>query len=210
MLDDSVRLVGTDLEKVFRYRLAESHASGAALEEVACQRGVEEMRLMGDHIVKYGDHLAALLHLSCYVSQRRREIRHPVSDDKHIRIPVADLPVCAVVCKRIGRIQQRYALHRYGLIVCCHKLCLSRKKELRILPLEVERSDNMCFAQFTIKACVKLRDSSSIGVETGQYCYFQLLLAFLVLCLDVLLVESCKNSLSDVKVCISCDYRGSA
>ena len=79
------------------------------------------------------------------------------------------------------------------------------------MSLEVERLDNMLFAQFTIKACVKLRDSSSIGVETGQYSYFQLLLlAFLVLCLDVLLVESCKNCISDVKCRVSGDYRSSA
>ena len=75
--------------------------------------------------------------------------------------------------KRIGRIQQRFALYRYGLIVCCHILCLSREKEFRILSLEIECLDNMLLAQFTIKACVKLRDSSSIGIETGQYCYFQ-------------------------------------
>jgi hypothetical protein len=78
-----------------------------------------------------------------------------------------------MVGKRIGRIQQRYALYRYGLIVCCHKLCLAREKEFRVLSLEIESFDNMFFAQFTIKACVKLRDSSSIGVETGQYSYFQ-------------------------------------
>jgi hypothetical protein len=29
------------------------------------------------------------------------------------------------------------------------------------------------FAQFAIQTGVKLRNSSSIGIETGQYCYFQ-------------------------------------
>jgi hypothetical protein len=104
-----------------------------------------------------------------------------------------------MICKRIGRIQQRCALHRYGLIIICHKLCLSRKEKLRILSFEIECSDNMCFAQFTIQTSVKLRDSSSIGIETGQYSYFQVLLAFLVLCLDVLFIEFCKHILSDVK-----------
>ena len=78
------------------------------------------------------------------------------------------------------------------------------------MSLEVECLDNMLFAQFTIQACVKLRDSSSIGIETGQYSYFQLLLGFLVLCLDVLLVESCKNGVSDVKSRICSNYRSSA
>ena len=168
------------------------------------------MLLMRNHIVKNRYHLAVLLHLPCDVAQRWSEIRHPVSDDQHIRLPFADLTICAVVCKRIGRIQQRYALYRYGLIVCCYILSLSWKKEFGILSLEVECLDNMLFAQFFIKTCVELRDSSSIGVETGQYSYFQLLLGFLVLCLDVLLVESCKNGVSDVKSRISSDYRSSA
>ena len=113
-------------------------------------------------------------------------------------------------CKRIGRIQQGYALYRYGLIVGCHQLCLSRKEEFRILSLEVECLDNILFAQFTIQACVKLRDSSSIGVETGQYSYFQLFWILLVLCLDILFVESCKHSVSDVKSLVCCHYRCSA
>ena len=57
----------------------------------------------------------------------------------------------------------------------------------------------MRFAQFAIQTSIKLRDSSSIGVETGQYSYFQLLFAFLVLCLDVLFVESCKYVVSNVE-----------
>ena len=131
------------------------------------------MRLVRYHIVKDGDHLAVLLHLPCDISQRRGKVRHPVSDNQHVRLPVADLPVCADIRKRIGRIQQRCALYRYGLIVRCYILCLSREEEFRILAAEIEGLDIVISAQFTIKACVKLRDSPSVGIKAGQYSYFQ-------------------------------------
>ena len=78
------------------------------------------------------------------------------------------------------------------------------------MSLEIESFDNMLFSQFTKQACVELRDSSSIGVETGQYSYFQLLLGFLILGLDILLVESGKNVVCDVKSGVSCKNRSSA
>jgi hypothetical protein len=114
-----------------------------------------------------------LFHHSCHEPEGRAEVRHPISDDQDVRVPVPDFFESADVRKRIGRIQQGSTLYRNGLIIFCYELCLSRKEELGILSLEIECSDNMLFAQFTIKACVKLRDSSSIGVETGQYSDFQ-------------------------------------
>ena len=76
---------------------------------------------------------------------------------------------------------------------------------------EIERSDIVISAQFTIKTCVKLRYSPSIGIKTGQYCYLQFLfLAFFVLGLDVLIVKTCENVISDVKCCVCSDYRCSA
>ena len=117
----------------------------------------------------------------------------------------------AIFAGDLFRIQQRLTFHRHGLIVCGHRLCLSREEEFRILPAEVEGFDNMAFAQFFVKACVKLRYTSSVRIETGQYGYLQdCYLFFLVLCLDVLVVESCEHILCDVKACIGCDYRCSA
>jgi hypothetical protein len=74
--------------------------------------------------------------------------------------------ICLYIRERIGRIQQRYALYGYGLIVFCNKLCLSREEEFRILAAEIKGLDIVISAQFTIKACVKLRDSPSIGIKT--------------------------------------------
>ena len=76
---------------------------------------------------------------------------------------------------------------------------------------EVECLDNMILAQFVIKACIKLRDSTSVGIETGQYSYLKLLLLdFFVLCLDVLLVKTCENVISDIESRVCCNHRGSA
>ena len=68
----------------------------------------------------------------------------------------------------------------------------------------------MLFAQFSVKACVKLRDTSSVRIETGQYSYLQIILLFRVLGLDVLIVKTCKDIVSDVKRCVCSDYRCSA
>ena len=148
LLDHGVDGVRTYLQQIFGYGFAESHASCAAFKEVFRQWCVEEVRFVRNHVVQDRDDFAVPLHFSGYVSERRCEVRHPVSDYQHIRFPVADRLVCAVVSKRIGRIQQGCALHRYGLIVSCHKLCLSREEEFWILSLEVECLDNMIFAQF--------------------------------------------------------------
>ena len=173
MLYHSVVCIRLEGQQVFRHGLAKCHASGASLEKVFCQRCVKEVRLVRYYVVEDGDDFAVLLHPACYIAKRRGEIRHPVSHNQYVRVPVADLSVCAAVRKRIGRIQQGFALHRYGLIVCCHMLGLSGKEELGILSLEVECLDNMLFAQFFEQTCVKLRDSSSVGIETGQYGYLQ-------------------------------------
>ena len=157
------------------------------------------MRFMRYDIVKDRYDLAMFLHPSSDISQRWTEIRHPVSYYKHIRFPIPYRSVCTYICKRIGRIQQGSALHWNGLIIFSYELCLSREEELRILSFEIECPDNMFLAQFIIKTCVKLRDSSSVRIETGQYCYFQLLLCFGVLCLDILFIESGKNIVCNVK-----------
>ena len=136
------------------------------------------MRFMRYDIVKDRYDLAMFLHPSSDKSQRWTEIRHPVSYDKHIRFPVPYRMICTDICKRIGRIQQRYALHRYGLVVRCHILCLSRKEERWILAAEIERLDIMSLAQFLIQTCVELRYPSSVRIETGQYRDLQLLLLF--------------------------------
>ena len=67
------------------------------------------------------------------------------------------------------------------------------------MSLEIECLDNVIFAQFFEKTGVELRDTSSVGVETGQYCYLQLSELFSVLACDVLLVESCKNLVCNVE-----------
>ena len=68
----------------------------------------------------------------------------------------------------------------------------------------------MILAQFFVKACVKLRDPSSVRIETGQYSYLQKIMLFRVLGLDVLIVKTCKDIVSDVKRSVCCDYRCSA
>ena len=91
-------------------------------------------------------------------------------------------------------------LHELGVILSRFRENTAREEEFRILPFEVESLDNMIFAQFTIQACVKLRNSSSVGVETGQYCYFQLFaLVCLVLGLDILFIELLKNVCCNVE-----------
>jgi hypothetical protein len=126
------------------------------------------MWFVRDDIIKDGYHLAMILHPSCYVAQGWGEPRHPVSDYEDIRIPVSDCLECLDIRERISRVQQRYALHRHGFIVWCYVLRLAWKEDLGILSCEIECFDNMLFAQFFIEICVELRDTSSIGVETGQ------------------------------------------
>ena len=76
------------------------------------------------------------------------------------------------------------------------------------MPAEIESLDIVISAQFTIKTCVKLRYSPSVGIKTGQYCYLQFLLfAFVVLCLDVFIVKTGDNVVCDVKSSIGSDYR---
>ena len=74
-----------------------------------------------------------------------------------------------------------------GIVILCHILRLPREEKIRILSAEVECLDSMMLAQFFKKAGIELGYSSSIRIETGQYCYFQL---FLVFVLDIFLVQT--------------------
>ena len=65
---------------------------------------------------------------------------------------------------------------------------------------EIECFDNIILAQFIVNACVKLRDPTSVGIETGQYRYLQLLFfAFSVLSLDILIIKTGEDILCDVE-----------
>ena len=64
------------------------------------------------------------------------------------------------------------------------------------MPFEIEGPDVVALAQFIEDACIKLGNPSSIRVETGQYRYLQLFLAF-----DVGFVEACEKIFRDVKFC---------
>ena len=80
----------TEPPEIVRNLVAEADVSVTAGQEVSCQRCIEELRLMGNHVVEYGNHLATLPQTSCYESKGRGEPRHPVAHHHQIRLPLAD------------------------------------------------------------------------------------------------------------------------
>ena len=122
----------------------------AAGQEVLCEWRVKEFGLMGNNIVKDGNHLAVFLQPPCYPSQGRGEPRHPVTDYDQIRVPVPYRLVGLDISEWIRRIQESLALYGYGVIILSYVLGLSRKEEIRVLPLEIERFDRVLLSQFQV------------------------------------------------------------
>ena len=75
---------------------------------------------------------------------------------------------------------------------------LAREKELGILPAEIEGFHDIFLPQFFIQTGIELGNPTPVGIEAGQYGYFQLFVVF-VLFLDIFLVQPGYHIIGDVK-----------
>ena len=167
MLAHDVSGIRFQSQEVLRDGIAHSDETVTSSQEIFRERSVEEPLLVRYDIVQYPDDFAPFAGMSCHESERRREIGHPISHDEDIRFPFPDFLGCLYPRKRIRRVQYGRTFHRHRLIVRGYILCFSREKEIRILPAEIERPDNISFAQFCVQSCVELGNTSPERIEAG-------------------------------------------
>ena len=154
-----------EAQKVRGNGVAHCHEAVTALEEILCERGIEETRFVGNHIVKDGDYPAAFSGVPRHIAQRRGEPGHPVSHYKDVRLPLPDFPGGGYPCQRVRRIQHGFAFHRDRLVLRRHVLRFPGEEDVRILPAEIEGLHNRRFAQFQIQIGIELGNSSPEGVK---------------------------------------------
>ena len=150
MLAHNVSGIRLQPQQVLCHGIAHRDETVAPFQEVFRERSVEETLLVRNHIVQNTDYLAVFSGMSCHETERRREIGHPVPHDEDIRPPFPDFLCRAYPGKRIGRIKYCSAFHRRRFIIRRDILSLARKQEVRVLPGEIERLDDISFAQFGV------------------------------------------------------------